>query len=229
MKTDNFKSRYLFIDALRGFTVILMIIFHFSFDLENFQFIHIDILRSPFWYLFPRIIVFLFLFAVGMSLTLVHGQKILWPSFWKRFIKISFFALIISLVTYKLFPDNWIYFGTLHAIAVISLLSLPLLKWPKIALVIALLLFLPSICLNYNLPWFELNISSWDYIAPFPWVGASYLGIFAVHKHLHQVKLPENKIIRSLNYLGRHSLIIYLIHQPLLFGSVYLLASFKNH
>ena len=229
MKTDNIKSRYHFIDALRGFTVILMIIFHFSFDLENFHFIQIDILKSPFWYFFPRLIVFLFLFAVGMSLTLVHRDSIKWPSFWKRFFKISFFAVIISIVTYKLFPENWIYFGTLHAIALISIMSLPLLRWPKIALVIALLLFIPSIFFNYNLPWFELGHASWDYIAPFPWVGASYLGIFAVHKHLHQIKIPDNKLVKSLNYLGRHSLVIYLIHQPLLFGSVYLVTLIKQH
>lgn len=222
MKTEKINSRSLFIDTLRGFTIILMIFFHFSFDLNNFGFINVDIIHAPFWYALPRLIVFLFLFAVGMSLTLAHRNKINWPPFWKRFFKVSFFALVISVTTYFLFPENWIYFGTLHAIAIISLMTLPFLRRPYPALAIALALFIPSIFLDKNLPWFLLPHQSWDYIAPFPWVGASLLGIFAVHRRLHQVAVPDNALVKSLNYLGKHSLFIYLVHQPILFGSVYL-------
>ena len=229
MKTENINlrsershTRFILVDAIRGFTIILMIFFHFSFDLDNFGFIHQDIVHAPFWYGLPRLIVFLFFFAVGMSLTLAHAEKIHWKPFWKRFFKLVFWAAVISAVTYYLFPENWIYFGTLHAIATISLMSLPFLKWPKTSLIIALALFLPSMILDKNIPWFDLPHQSWDYIAPFPWVGASLLGIFAVHKGLHRVQLPENKFVKSLNYLGRHSLFIYLVHQPILFGSVYL-------
>lgn len=224
MKTAKFNSRSGLIDSLRGFTIILMIFFHLSFDLSNFNFIKVDIIEAPFWYFLPRLIVFLFLFAVGMSLTLVHGEAIKWQPFWKRFFKIAFFAILISIVTYFLFPLNWIYFGTLHAIATISLMSLPFLKRPKLSLIVAFALFIPSIFFNKNLPWFELPTTSWDYIAPFPWVGASLLGIFAAHKGLQNYQLPESNFFRSLNYLGRHSLFIYLIHQPILFGSVYLIS-----
>lgn len=223
MKTEKINSqRSLLIDALRGFTIILMIFFHFSFDLNNFGFLQTDMLHHPFWYALPRIIVFLFLFAVGMSLTIAHREMIRWKPFWKRFFKIVFFAIVISIATYFLFPDNWIYFGTLHAIALVSLMTLPFLKWPRTSLVLALGLFLPSMFLDINLPWFSLPHQSWDYIAPFPWIGASLLGVFAVHQGLHQLSLPSNALVKSLNYLGKHSLFIYLIHQPILFGSVYL-------
>lgn len=223
MKTTKFNSRSRIIDAIRGLTIILMIFFHLSFDLTNFGFLKIDIIREPFWFALPRLIVFLFLFAVGMSLTLAHGDHIHWRPFWKRFFKITFFALIISGATFIMFPENWIYFGTLHAIALISLLSLPFLKKPNLSLFLALALFIPSVFLDKNIPWFSLPHQSWDYIAPFPWVGASLLGIFAVHKGLHHWEISENQMTRSLNFLGRHSLFIYLIHQPILFGSVYLL------
>lgn len=222
MKTEKYNSRSKLVDVIRGFTIILMIFFHFSFDLNNFGFINVDIIRDPFWYALPRLIVFLFLFAVGMSLSLAHKDKIHWRPFWRRFFKILGFALLISVVTYFMFPENWIYFGTLHAIATISLLSLPFLKRPKLSLVVALLLFIPSIMFDKNIPWMTLPHQSWDYIAPFPWLGASLLGIFAVHKGLHLYSVPENKLVKSLNYLGRHSLTIYLTHQPILFGSVYL-------
>ncbi len=228
MKTAKFNSRSQFIDALRGFTIILMIFFHACFDLTNFGFLTIDIIHAPFWFALPRLIVFLFLFAVGMSLRLTHFEKIKWTPFWKRFFKLVAFALMISVVTYFLFPENWIYFGTLHAIALISLLSLPFIKRPNLALAIALLLFIPSIFFDKNIPWFTLAHQSWDYIEPFPWLGASLLGIFAVHKGLHLCQIPNNKAVRSLNFLGTHSLLIYLTHQPILFGAVYLMHQFKK-
>ena len=59
MKSAKFNSRSLVIDGIRGLTIILMIIFHFSFDLYNFNFLKIDIIHDPFWFAFPRLIVFL--------------------------------------------------------------------------------------------------------------------------------------------------------------------------
>lgn len=223
MKIAKFNSRSRLIDAIRGFTIILMIFFHLFFDLDNFGFISIDIINEPFWYALPRLIVFLFLFAAGMSLTVAHQDRIHWKAFWKRFLKLAAFALLISVVTYKMFPENWIYFGTLHAIALISLASLPFIKKPNLSLVIALLLFIPSILFDFNLPWIHLPHQSWDYISPFPWVGASLLGIFAVHKNMHRVTISDNAFVKFLNFLGRHSLFIYLVHQPILFGTVYLI------
>jgi uncharacterized membrane protein len=199
-----------------------MIFFHFSFDLNLLGFIHIDIIHAPFWYFMPRLIVFLFFVAVGMSLTLVHQKKIRWQLFSKRFIKLTFFAGLISLVTYFTYPDNWIYFGTLHSIAIVSLMSLPFLKYPKTSLLIALSLFLPSMILNKNLPWFELPHPSFDYISPFPWVGACLIGVFLISKNMHKIYCnQQSKTIKSLNFLGQHSLVIYLIHQPILLGLLY--------
>lgn len=212
------KERSLFLDALRGFTVVLMIIFHFSFDLDYFGIVEIDIINAPFWYFFPRLIVFLFLFAVGVALTLTHRNGIKWKPFGKRLLLIIFWAVVISGVTYYFFPTSWIYFGTLHAIAVVSVMSLPFIKRPWESLIVGLCLFIPSITMDANIPWIQLDHSSWDYISPFPWVGASLLGIFAAHKGIHRLNFPNNRLVASLNFLGKHSLFIYLIHQPILFG-----------
>ena len=223
MITSKFNSRSHILDTLRGFTILLMFFFHFCFDLNNFGLIKVDIINGKIWYFLPRLIVFLFLFAVGISLTIVHCEHIYWKLFIKRFLKISFCAIGISLTTYFLFPDHWIYFGTLHAIAIISCLSLPFLKSPRISLIAAAMLFIPSIFLNYNLPWFSLPHQSWDYISPFPWLGASLLGVFAAHHNFHNLHLPSNKFTNSLSFLGKHSLVIYLIHQPIFFSLTYAL------
>ncbi|AUN98577.1 DUF1624 domain-containing protein [Bacteriovorax stolpii] len=218
MEEVKHKNRSLFLDVLRGFTVVLMIIFHFSFDLDYFGLVSFDIVHHPFWYFFPRLIVFLFLFAVGVALTLAHREGIKWKPFFKRLLLIVFWAVVISAVTYKFFPNNWIYFGTLHSIAVVSVMSLPFLKRPREALIIGLCLFIPSITMDKTIPWIQLPHSSWDYISPFPWVGASLLGIFAAHKGIQRIEFPQNSLVKSLNYLGKHSLFVYLIHQPILFG-----------
>lgn len=222
-------NRYVFVDALRGFTVVLMFVFHFTFDLDYFGLISLDMIRSPFWYFLPRLIVFLFLFTVGMGLFLAHYNKIKWLPFNKRLALITFWALVISLVTYKLFPDNWIYFGTLHSIALVSIVTLLFLRHPRICLVVGLALFLPSIFLDFNLPWIELPHASWDYISPFPWMGASLFGVFAAHKNLHTWVLPKTLAVKSLKYLGQHSLVIYLIHQPIFFGILYLVSKLIHY
>jgi uncharacterized membrane protein len=222
------SDRSLFLDALRGFTVILMIIFHFSFDLDYFGFINIDIIHAPFWYFFPRLIVFLFLFAVGAALYITHKNGIKWKPFGKRLLLLIFWAAVISLVTYNFFQGNWIYFGTLHAITVVSLLSLPFLKRPNEALIVGLCLFIPSIVWDKTIPWIQLPHPSWDYISPFPWMGASLIGIFAAHKGIQRLDIPKNPLTRSLNFLGQHSLFIYLIHQPILFGLLMLIVKLKH-
>lgn len=218
MKTLKQNYRFDFIDVLRGFTVVLMIIFHFSFDLDYYGLINIDINQDPFWYFFPRLIVFLFLFATGMSLTIAHSKGINYAAFGKRLLLICAWAAVVSAVTYFLFPNSWIYFGTLHAIAVISIFTLPFLKYPKISAGTAIALFLPSMIFDLTLPWFQLAHSSWDYISPFPWVGASLLGVFATHSGLQLISIKNLGVTKILKFLGRHSLIIYLIHQPIIFG-----------
>jgi uncharacterized membrane protein len=205
-----------------------MVFFHLSFDLDYFNFISIDILHHPLWYFLPRLIVFLFFFAVGMSLKIAHQDQIHWKSFGKRQFKLIMFALLISVVTRFLFPENWIYFGTLHCIALISFIGLYFIHRENLALIIALALFIPSIIWNYNIPFFELPIQSFDYISPFPWLGALLIGIYATKMQLHLVKINSNRIIGSLQHLGKHSLIIYLLHQPILFGLIFFVSKIKH-
>jgi len=213
--------RYPVIDVLRGLAIVLMFFFHFSYDLHFFNYINIDFYRDFFWYALPRLIVFMFLFCVGLSMPLSHFPNIVWRSFWRRFGKIAGGALAISVGTYFLFPDRWIYFGTLHCISLCSILGIFFLRYPKTSLVLGLALFFPSFAFHTNIPWFHLPHSSMDYISPFPWFGATLMGIFAFHQKLHHFPIKEMAVSKGLSFLGRHSLIIYLVHQPILFALVW--------
>jgi uncharacterized membrane protein len=126
-------ERYIMIDFLRGFAVLLMIIFHFAFDLNGFQFVKIDFLTNPFWYTFPRCIVFVFLLCVGMGLALVHKNGIKWGLVRKRLYKICGWAFVISIVTYLLFPKSFVFFGILHYIAATSVAWVFLVGKPRVS------------------------------------------------------------------------------------------------
>ena len=55
------------IDGLRGLALCLMIVYHFSFDLNWFGFIRADFDHDPFWLGFRGVIVSAFMLLVGQS------------------------------------------------------------------------------------------------------------------------------------------------------------------
>jgi uncharacterized membrane protein len=57
-----------------------------------------------------------------------------------------------------------------------------------------------------------------DLVSFFPWIGVVLLGVFVMHKNLFKIRVKPNIFLNQLVLLGQHSLIIYLIHQPILYG-----------
>lgn len=210
------KPRWPFIDYLRATAVILMIIFHFSFDLKAFRYVQIDFTGDLLWWVFPRVIVFLFLFSMGISFEYAYERAFNWRKFNIRLLKVGLGALGISLFTYFAYRNRWIYFGTLHCIFVCSLLIIPLRNKPKLCLILALALLVPLL-FGVRWPWVKMAHPSLDYIPALPWLGVVLLGMSAKHGGIHKIKMPENSFIE---FLSQHSLFIYLIHQPILFGAV---------
>lgn len=215
-QTITSKSRYLIVDQIRGFAVLLMIFFHLFYDLNMFKVVEIDFLENQFWFLLPRLIVFLFLLTVGISLCLTHKFEISFKAVKKRFIKIALFALLISIVTYLLYPDNWVYFGTLHCIALCSIAGLPFIKRPNISIILGVGILAFHTLLDIQIPWIILPIASMDYIPFFPWIGVTLLGIFCYHHGIQHIKVPFKKIWFPIEFMGKHAFFIYLIHQPIL-------------
>lgn len=213
-------SRFPFIDYIRGFAVLLMNIFHFSFDLRMLNYNEIDFQRDLFWWTFPRVIVFFFLFSMGLSMEVTYKEKLDWGKVFKRVGKIGGCALLISAFTYIAFPNRWIYFGTLHCIATCTILAIPFQRRPNASLIVSLALLIPAVFFSFKWPFFTMKHNSMDYIPAIPWIGVVLLGIFAFKHNIHQINLRYFPLKRPLIKMGQHSLFIYLIHQPLLFGSV---------
>ncbi|SIQ76762.1 Uncharacterized membrane protein [Rhizobium sp. RU35A] len=236
--------RILLIDTLRGVALLAMASYHFTWDLEFFGYLEAGTATHGAWKIYARVIASSFLFLVGVSLLLAHGSGVRWQAFGKRLAMVAGAALVISIATRFAMPEEWIYFGILHNIALSSLIGLAFLRLPPLltgllSLVIAGLMVLnnwvaPGI-LDSEI--FNTRMLAWigfadtmprsnDYVPVFPWIAAVLAGIAVaglLRKHGGFVRLAslQGKANR-LTWLGRHSLVFYLVHQPVLIGLVYL-------
>ena len=222
----------------RGAAIIAMVAYHLCWDLSYFRFIAADVGYDPAWVLLARSILAVFLFLAGVSLVLGHGNGIRWRSFWRRWMFVLAGALAITVATWFAFPQSFVYFGVLHAIALFSLTGLAFVRTPLwlAAAVAALVIALPFF---YSDPLFNQKAWSWlgfwqvpppanDLVPVFPWFGAVLLGIIATRLVLGSslaprlaAIAPSGRLPNLLALLGRWSLLIYLLHQPILLGVVY--------
>lgn len=233
------SQRYAFLDVLRGIALIAMAIYHFGWDLAFFGYVTSEAVNDGPWKYFARCIASSFLVLVGISLVLAHQNGIRWIGFWKRWIKVAGAALIITIATYFATPNAFIFFGILHQIAFASIAGLLFLRMPA-PYVFILGLIVVGIGQTVNLDvlngiymaWTGLQsqgVVSNDYVPVFPWFGAVLLGIGArdfikrynVLDGRLQEKFAATALGKGFAFLGRHSLVFYLVHQPILIGLIY--------
>ena len=228
------RERILWIDVIRGISILAMITFHFAFDMMYFGFAKSDLIYQPDWRLFERMIAFSFLFIAGLSLSITHEAWINWKSFIRRYGMTAICAVLISTVTYILFGNDMIRFGILHAISISGLISLLFLKLNSLSLVLlAVAIFLINTMmpkpLNVDYFWQWLvhttnTPNSLDYRPIIPWITPFILGmashqLFKNWGLLEKGKAVTHRELSFLSWLGRNSLAIYLVHQPILFAS----------
>ncbi|MGJ0397081.1 MAG: heparan-alpha-glucosaminide N-acetyltransferase [Methylocystis sp.] len=231
------QSRWQALDAARGLAVLAMVGFHLIWDLAHFGYAPANLPWTPPVRIFGHSIAFAFLFIAGVALVLAHRDHIRWPAFWRRFAIIVAAAALVSAGTYLAFPTSYVFFGILHCIALASLIAVPFLlaPWPM-ALAGGLFFvvgaqFLASPIFNSDwLQWIGLSTSeplTQDWRPLFPWAGALLLGVAAGKLSLpiygektgtRGGPLPASGGRGWLPFLGRHSLPIYLAHQPALFA-----------
>jgi uncharacterized membrane protein len=216
-----------FLDSLRGLAVIWMIIFHTCYDMKMLGFIDWNFAQG-FWYGFPRFIAFTFLFCVGMSLNYTHSPKINWRALGKRSVKLGLAALAVSTGTYFIFPQQWIFFGTLHCILVGSILGAFLVNLRGFSAALMVAVIYLQYFANYDIKWVSSIVQrpSMDFIPIYPWIWAILMGILigpwlAKNRHLGQIEAPS-----FLRFLGTNSLKIYLLHQPIIYGTLWVIRGF---
>lgn len=231
------------IDALRGLAILAMFAYHFAFDLNYFAVIRADFNHDWFWLTARTLILSSFLALVGMSLALGHGGGFKPAPFLKRIGLLAGCAALVSIGSYLIFPHSWIYFGVLHFILVASVLGLLALRfnWANLALGAALIALGNSV----KLPLFDMAWLNWfglmthkpvteDYVPLLPWFGVVLIGIFLGRRVLDTSPStalrrwqPTGSASRILALAGRHSLLLYMLHQPVFIGLLFLLVGRK--
>ena len=218
------EKRFWEIDTLRGIAIVLMIIFHIAFDLSYFGNYGLDI-HSGLWRLLGRTTASIFILLAGISLSLSHSRSAAgMEKYLTRGLKIFSWGLLITLLTYILFPEEFIIFGILHFIGLSIILAYPFLRQKRWNLIIGLAIIIVGLSLKGPLLLFPTPFRTFDYFPLFPWFGLVLIGIFLGNSlypnHTRSFSLPE--VSTPLSTIGRHSLFIYLLHQPILIALLYL-------
>ena len=231
-------GRLAVVDLARGVALVAMTVFHFCWDLEMFALVRPGFMAQPGAIWSARIIAGSFLFLVGFSLFLAHGRHFVLQPYLKRLAMVAAAAAVISLATWYFTPDAFIFFGILHCIAVSSVIGLIFLRlpWWITALCGAFVVSMRSTLQTAALddPWWwwsglsQFIPRSNDYVPLFPYLGMVLIGIAAGRLVLEAgltARLAGPQLdqapARLLRFIGRHSLVFYLLHQPVMIALLY--------
>ena len=228
------KKRIEIIDALRGFAVVLMVIHHLLYNLVNFLDAPEWLFSNPVFDVLHYIFAGLFLFLSGVSSRFSRGNI-------RRGLIAIALAAVISAVMY--FMEMPIWFGVLHLLG-FSMLFFGLTKnfWDIVPRIAAPFLFtalivvgtlavanielvadnpIVGVCLSV-LGWPQSGFVSYDYFPLLPWLFVFLLGTWA-GLYIVERKLP-NRFYEAqfpvFPAVGRKALLIYILHQPVLYGLV---------
>jgi uncharacterized membrane protein len=229
------SRRWPLVDMARGAAILAMISYHFCFDLAFNGWLAADFVHDARWIAFRSAILGSFLFIAGFSLALAGAGGQSTTRFLKRVALIGAAAGLVSLGSYLMFPASYIYFGVLHAIAVMSLLARPALRLGRALALAGVAVLLLGTTVQH--PFFDQPALHWiglmtfkprteDYVPLFPWFGMMLLGAAAGVQAARGSRRATVEAVPGppshLAWLGRHSLAVYLVHQPILLGAMVL-------
>jgi len=235
-------KRFWEVDFLRGVAIIAMIALHFVYDIYFFGRIA---LNQTLWWVLSRATAAVFIFLVGVSLTLSYArvrkklnEKEKWLKYTLRGFKIFIWGLIITAITWVFMRERFVIFGILHFIGVAIILAHPFLELKKMnlyigsgILLLGLLLRGVTVGFYWLLPFgiAPAEFVSVDFFPLIPWFGLVLIGIFVGNKiypngkRKFKIKEPHSAFFKAFCFLGKNSLLIYLLHQPVLVGVLYVL------
>lgn len=220
------NQRYGEIEFLRALAIVLMVVFHLVYDLQEFAGLNIDY-QAPFWFWIGKSAALLFMFLAGLSSGFSRSPV-------KRGFKVLLYGMGITLVTYLVMQDQYVRFGILHFLGVTMILS-PLLS--RLSSPILATLAPVSVLLGFWFQgqWLETSLflpfglmyegfRSMDYYPLFPYIGMTFLGILA-YRHFYEHRLVPRFSVQLksewIRWLSRNSLAIYLVHQPLIILTIF--------
>lgn len=234
----RYNSRIYFLDELRGLALIGMIIYHTLYDLYAIFGLKFDF-DAPVFNALQIAVCCTFIIIAGISSRLSRN-------IFKHGLIVFGAGLLMTIGTYIFMPKLTIWFGILHFLGVSMIIyaffkeNIDKIK-PEISSAISFIIFL---CL-YGLPYGSIlfgkiavpeefyfskylaiiglpgkDFSSADYFPLLPWFFLFLAGCF-IGKYFKERKIPDfmlKKRSKFLSAIGSHTLIIYIVHQPVIYG-----------
>jgi uncharacterized membrane protein len=230
------SARITEVDALRGIAIAMMVVYHVIFDIWFLGLAQFDLFSLPF-VIFQRIIGISFLFLVGVSLTLSESRnKEGYAHHFRRGIVLGAVALGITLATWIYPHERFITFGVIHLIALATLIAPFFFRLGRLNVLAGLIIIAAGVLamdLETSSPYlFWLGITTpeytaLDYYPLLPWFGIVLIGVSAGQiiypKGVSRMRMQKSAVPDALAWAGRHSLAIYLAHQPLIIGALLLI------
>ena len=222
------------LDSIRGLCVVLMVGYHLLYTLFFYMGLPREIVFNPIFAILQPFFAGVFIFISGISSQYSRSNL-------KRGFKLLPIALAVTAVT--IFIENPILFGILHFLS-LSMIFYGLTRkvWDKIPLTMALPLYAAGLLItrtltgvgNWPVDWlfpfgfFQPGFFSADYFPILPWIFVFLAGTSfgALLRDGRGPQLLYEGTAGPLSWIGRHALVIYILHQPILVGTVMLIQFF---
>jgi uncharacterized membrane protein len=185
----------------------------------------------------------MFILLAGISLTLSYSRISdkkpgeIRRKYFSRGLKIFGLGMVITLVTWAFIGQDFVLFGVLHLIGFSIILGQFLVKKSRLSLFLGISLILAGLFIQaftFGFPWLAWlglrpeGFYSVDYVPVLPWFGLFLIGTFMGNmlypegKRRFKMKDSNSRLLAPLRFLGRNSLVIYFLHQPVLILALWL-------
>lgn len=236
MKPRSGSPRLPEVDLARALALGMMVLYHLLFSLWYLGMADIAVLTG-FWRVFAYATASLFIAIAGLSLTLAaasrrqrgatEGEIAIAQA--RRGLVVLGWGLVITAVTLVALPEGAILFGVLHLIGLGTILAIPLVRRPTVALALGTVCVLLGPLATRTsgplwLAWLGLHpgdFVSLDYVPVLPWFGVLLIGVaagWAIFPNGERRRpfpsLPS--WTAPLLWVGRHTLAVYLLHEPVI-------------
>lgn len=225
------------LDLVRTLALALMIAYHTIFDLRVFFAAGPDPL-APQWRLLAIVAATLFLLCSGTSVKLALHTKpayARWPWLRQRLLRVGAAAFLVTVVSAVVLPHSFVQFGILHCIVIGSLFVFGTQSWQnKYVLLLSMSMLLaplafPEPVVHRSFAWLVLgwpsaDFQSVDYFPLLPWsgillAGTTLIPLFQIAERI--LPAVTTKQLWYATWPGRYSLMIYLVHQPIILLILY--------
>ena len=234
-------GRYALLDELRGLDLISMMLYHGMWDLVYLYGVSIPWYSERPGYIWQQTICWIFILLSGFCVPLGHRTV-------QRGVTVFAAGALVTLVTWIAMPEDLVLFGVLTFLGSAMIATGLLRRWLEripawIGLVASVVLFVVTRNINSGFlgfeglslgmvpgNWYANNITaslgfpqpsfySTDYFSLFPWLFLFWTGYF-LHRVIgkKRMKFLACSVCPPLGWMGRHSLLIYLLHQPVIYG-----------